>query len=374
MPAGTPGLPFLLAQSACPEEGDAGELIGTLPLFGYPRHETPYGEIVGGAGLDARRFTDLSLVRADRLLTPTPELFLRTARPAVPEAALQSGITVRDGRTSHVLSIAQLAQRARPMGPHLIECSGNNDPNNFGLMSVAEWDGVPLAEVIQEVRPHRDAPAILVSGLDDEQRTSRRSTAGASWIFPVAALDHTGAFLATAVNGAALPPDHGAPVRLVVPGWYACSWIKWVTEIAFVGEDQPTTSQMREFAGRTHQDGVPDRARDYAAPEIDVAATPIRVEMRRVQGRLEYYVVGIVWGGHRPVGQLAIRFGSGGRLEPFQLCPPPRTHRRWCLWTYRWRPAEPGIYDIALRATDPAVRTRRLDLSFYIRSVRIDQV
>ena len=68
---------------------------------------------------------------------------------------------------------------------------------------------------------------------------------------------------------------------------------------------------MIEFSLRTHQ---PDRealARDYEPPVIDVAATPIRVEKRRVEGRLEYRVVGIVWGGERPVERLAIRFNVG---------------------------------------------------------------
>ena len=101
------------------------------------------------------------------------------------------------------------------------------------------------------------------------------------------------------MNGQALTPDHGAPVRLAVPGWYGCAWIKWVDEIRWVAGDEPATSQMQEFAGRTHQNGVPVLARDYEAPAIDTAAMPIRVEQRRVDGRLEYRVVGIVLGRNR---------------------------------------------------------------------------
>ncbi len=176
------------------------------------------------------------------------------------------------------------------------------------------------------------------------------------------------------MNGQALTPDHGAPVRLAVPGWYGCAWIKWVDEIRWVVGDEPATSQMREFAGRTHQNGVPVLARDYEAPAIDTAAMPIRVEQRRVDGRLEYRVVGIVWGGTGIVDRLVIRFGTRDPGTPVRVCPPPSTHHTWALWTHRWRPAEPGYYDITLKAADPAVRTRRLDLSFYIRRVRIDEV
>ncbi len=371
--ASTDPLATLLAQSTCPAADDPDELIATLPLFGHPRRDTPYGQIVGGAGRDARRFTDLSLVRPDRLLTPTPELFLRTAHPAAAEDALQSGITVRQGSRAQVLAIDDLIRRSRPQGAHLIECSGNNDPNDFGLMSVAAWDGVPLADILHGVRPDPRATGVLISGIDDEPQASRGSVAGASWIFPLTALDRTGAFLATRVNGAPLPLDHGAPVRLVVPGWYGCSWIKWVNEIRFVGDDAATTPQMREFAARTHQDGVPASARDYFPPEIEVAATPIRVEKRRIRGKMHYRVIGIVWGGHHPVERLAIRFGAGDSPKPLTVCPAPSTHRTWSLWEYDWRPAEPGIYDIALTVADQAVRTRRLDLSFYIRSVRIDE-
>ena len=99
------------------------------------------------------------------------------------------------------------------------------------------------------------------------------------------------------MNGEPLPLDHGAPVRLVVPGWYGCSWIKWVDELRLATPDAAATTQMREFAGRTHQDGVPELARDYEAPAIDLAATPIRVERRRVDGGIEYRIVGIAWGG-----------------------------------------------------------------------------
>jgi hypothetical protein len=134
------------------------------------------------------------------------------------------------------------------------------------------------------------------------------------------------------------------------------------------------TSQMIEFSLRTHQRAVPKLARDYEPPEIDLAAMPIRVEKRRVNGRLEYRVVGIVWGGQRPVDRLMIRFRAGDTPTPLTICPAPRTHHTWSLWDYRWRPTEPGLYSIALTSADPLIRTRRLDVSFYVRRVFIDEI
>ena len=365
----------LMAQSAC-GDGPLGDLVGTLPLYGSGATDTPLRAMVGGAGLDARLFTDLSALEPGHLVTPTADVFVRTAVPdgldhrpdrwAIDLRAASGGLTRR-------LGAAELAMKAEPMGAHLIECAGNSNPQNFGLMSAPEWDGVPLAEVLAGVPRSATATAVLVSGIDDTSQVSQRSQPGASWVFPLDALDTVRPFLATTMNGAALTPHHGAPVRLVVPGWYGCAWIKWVNEVRLVTSDEPATSQMLEFAGRTHQDGRPALARDYAPPAIDTAAMPIRVEQRRVNGRLEYRIVGIVWGGRAPVDRLVIRFGPRDAGTPVQVCPAPTTHHTWALWTHRWRPSEAGYYDISVKVADAAVSTRRLDLSFYIRRVRIDE-
>jgi len=366
----------LAAQATCAASEPLGDLLGYVPLHGDRPRATPFGEMLGGPGLDARRFTDLSKLEPDRLITPSNEVFVRTAAPiALRTSPLQWTIQQHTmAGQSVALPIDALRRDARAMGAHLIECSGNTDPDNFGLISVAEWHGVPLARVLSTLDTPRDAWGVLVSGVDDVTVPTRSSTPGASWVFPLESVDRLGAFLATRMNDEPLPPDHGAPVRLVVPGWYGCSWIKWVNELRLVGREEPSTLQMREFSTRTHQRDVPMLARQYEAPVIDLAATPVRVEKRRVNGRLEYRIVGIVWGGEQPIDRLAIRFNAGEAPNSFAVCPPPRTHRTWSLWEYRWRPTSPGVYNIALKAADPSIRTRRLDSSFYVRRVVIDEI
>lgn len=366
----------LAAAAPCaPGSAPLGELLGTLPLFrGAQPPPTPYGAPVGGPGLDTRLFTDLSTLEPDALVTPSHLAFVRTAAPAEvlahqgPWTIEASGLAARPG----TLGLDDLAREARPMGAHLLECAGNANPANFGLMSVAEWDGVPLADVVARLGPTREATAVLVGGVDHLGQLSRRSIVGCSWVFPLGALDHLGAFLAVRMNGAPMLPDHGRPVRLVVPGWYACAWVKWVNEIALVGPDARATSQMVEFATRTHQAEPFGLARDYAPPDIQTAATPVRVEKRRTPGGIEYRIVGIVWGGGKPVERLAIRIGTESPWVPFALCPAPRTHRTWHLWEYRWKPSAPGLYDIALRVPDPTVPQRRLDSGYYVRQVVIE--
>ncbi len=369
-----PSLARVLAAQSCDDTAPAGELLGTVPLTSDRPRATPFGEPVGGPGLDTRQFTDLSRITTERLVTPTPEVFVRTATPPTIATQAPSWSVALAGPAATPLSIGELRKAALPMGAHLIECAGNNSPDNFGLLSVAEWAGVPLDDVARRLGSPSGSYGVLVTGVDDETQPARSSVAGASWVLPWTAIAEQRPFLAVAMNGEPLPLEHGAPVRLVVPGWYGCSWIKWVREIRLVDANAAATSQMLEFAGRTHQNGQPELARDYAPPLIDLAATPIRVEQRRVNGAIEYRIVGIVWGGSRPVAELLIRFDARDTWKPLPVCPAPGTHAAWSLWTYRWKPTEPGTYSISLKAADPSIRTRRLDMYFYTRRVRIDAV
>ena len=366
----------LAAQLPCGEAAPPSTLLGTLPLSGDNAVVQPYGVKFGGRGLDARLITNLSALEPDRLITPNAQVFTRTeCPPAVvahrgPWAIDTSGLLARDGG----LAAEELMKDARPMGAHLIECSGNNNPANFGLLSVAEWDGVPLIDVIARLRPVAQATAVRVDGVDHDTQRSSSSTPGAGWVFPLSSLQRLGAFLATRMNGEPLALDHGRPVRLVVPGWYACTWIKWVTAIRLVGPGEPATSQMKEFAGRTHQSARHDLARDYMPATIQAAAMPIRVEKRRSPAGLHYRIVGIVWGGEKPVDRLAIRFSPNDSWTPFSICPAPASHMTWSLWEYHWKPAKSGAYRIVLRVPDASVPQRRLDGAFYMRRVDVTEL
>jgi DMSO/TMAO reductase YedYZ molybdopterin-dependent catalytic subunit len=366
----------LLASEACAAPGALGELLGLIQLSPDRGQDLPIGQKYGGTGLDARLLTDLALLEpgAKTMVTPSERVFIRTeCPPAVtahtgPWRITTGGLVAKPG----TLVLDDLVRAAKPMGASIMECSGNANPKNFGLLSVAEWDGVPLASIVKQLGPKAEAAAVLVSGVDHEASESGRSVPTASWVYPLAWLDRMGAYLAVRMNGEKLMADHGAPVRMVIPGWYGCTWVKWVNEIRLVGPDEPATAQMREFAARTEQTGVPDLARDYIPAEIDLTGTPVRVEKRRVDGRLEYRIVGIIWGGERMVERMRLGLGKDESVE-VTVCP-SATHKIWSMWEYRWRPTAPGLYDLALKSADSTIRTRRLDRGYYTRQVRIDEV
>ena len=348
-----------------------GRFVRNVPLGRFDGRPAPPFHVLMGSGLDARRFVDLSSIDEDRLATPTGMFFVRTS--AGTRLPGNPAIQIGGIRSPQTLTLDALAPMVQDLGTHLIECAGNTDPANFGLMSAARWDGVPMPALLDRLRAPADKRRIQITGSEPEGGSARSSVRGASWIFHRDDLQRTGAFLATRMNGAELPADNGGPLRLVVPGWYGCTCIKWISRIDFVANNARATSQMIEFARRTHQDRQPDLAAEYAAPVIDLAAVPVRVEQWTVDGHPVYRVVGIVWGGDKPSTSLAIRFR---RDEPFVQVSdyrPPASTTTWSMWSHVWSPSAAGVYRIALRG-DESLRSRRLDIFFYLREVRIEDV
>jgi DMSO/TMAO reductase YedYZ molybdopterin-dependent catalytic subunit len=335
--------------------------------------DTPFG-----AGLDGRQYADLATLAPDALIVPNERFYVRTRVPdrldlGDPERVRQTWRIAVGGlaRAPRDVTLAELLARAAPRGATLLECSGNGSTADFGLMSAAQWTGVPLADVLALVAPLPSARRVLVAGFDDHSRPSATSRPGASWVFALDDAARAGAFLATAMNGAPLPVDHGFPVRLVVPRWYGCCCIKWVDRIALVDDDEPATDHMREFAARTHQDGEPILARDFRPASIDQCAMPVRVERWRVGERTVHKVVGVAWGGERPIDALEITFDDGATWAPVAVCPAPSTNDTWTLWSHPWSPAAPGRYRVRLRVADRSVPTRRLDAGYYTRVVEV---
>ena len=329
-----------------------------------------------GDGLDGRLFFDLSQLAPGALITPNELFYVRTRRPDLLDPTVPWSIDVSGlVDTPRSLLLSDLEPLVMPMGVQLLECAGNTRGRKFGLLSACEWSGAPMADVLALVRVRAEATRLLVSGFDEHSQPSAggQSIPGASWIFSFAELEAANAFLATEMNGEPLLPDHGAPVRLFVPGWFGCTCIKWVNQIVLVDDSARATSQMQEFASRTHQIGVPVLAADYAPAKVQQAAIPVRIEKWNVAGALLYRIVGILWGGDTPTDRLQITFGDGV-WHPVQVCPPHAQNATWTFWTHAWRPAQTGTFTISLRVDDANVPQTRLDSGWYNRMVTIDEV
>lgn len=351
-------------------EFPGGKQLGLAEFVGEPH--VPLDAPLGSE-LDGRLYTDLSSSKFGDPATTTERFFIRTRASKLLDTTTPWSIrTDAPGRQS-IVAMQEIVRDATPKGIHLVECAGNTKDSHFGMISVAEWSGVPISKLSEWLRIADPVARILISGFDTYSAPSSSSIPGASWIFSWDDLLSARAFLATKMNGKPLTPDHGAPVRLIVPGWYGCASIKWVNAISIVDSDAEATSQMQEYAFRTHQRGVPKLASAYEPAKLDPAAMPIRVEKWIVNDQIKYRVVGILWGGSQPIKSVQIRFNPD---EDFIVVDhlQQKSTGSWTFWTHSWSPRKPDTYVIRLRVADPSVRTRRLDMGFYARTVRITDV
>jgi DMSO/TMAO reductase YedYZ molybdopterin-dependent catalytic subunit len=352
-----------------------GKLAGQMEFLneGFAEMDKPFG-----SELDGRLFTSLSDLDERQLITPAERFYLRTrASQVLPEA--ESWTVALNGlvESPRKFKVQELQNSAKPMGAQLMECAGNTRAAHFGMISVGEWAGVPMSDILATAKPRSSATQILVSGFDHYVSNSVTSTPGASWIFRLDDFLKSNAFLATKLDGKVLSRDHGAPVRLLVPGWYGCSCIKWVDSISLVDDSAESTSQMLEYARRTHQNGSPRLARDFRPARIEHAAMPIRVEKWAVGNALKYRVVGLLWGGSSsargPIRTMGIRFNPDEDYVPVDHLPPSQDNP-WTLWSHIWMPAARGRYTIRLAIKDPELHPKRLDSGYYARSVEIEEV
>jgi len=347
-----------------------GTFIETVPFTGEPDFPTGVREY---QGLDGRVALDLSQLKSTNV--STEDFYIRTFPP--PQLRVTEDWSVRlHGLVEKTVDVSVSAIRdlAEPLGSVMMECAGNGGPLKFGLISSAQWTGVPLEKVLEKARPTSEATRILISGFDGKQPASTHSTPGASWVFTPEQLTEAGAFLAVEMNDTPLNKDHGAPVRLIVPGWYGCTCVKWLNEIRWVNEEEPATAQMKEFALRTHQQGEPEMAAEYLPASVDRTAVPTRVEKWKLDGKTVYRVVGLTWGSAVEDGELGISFTLKPKYEPLTTCGPLSSARDWAFWSHRWEPSETGEHLLRLKLLGSDAQTRRLDMRFYARSVVIDEI
>jgi DMSO/TMAO reductase YedYZ molybdopterin-dependent catalytic subunit len=362
------------SQHRVPQIADSfagGKRLGTVDFIheGNVELGKPLGE-----ELDGRLYTDFSALSPEHTVTPVDQFYIRTRASNLLADAGSWKVAV-DGLVARPSNypIADLRKAAKSMGTHVMECAGNVRLTRLSLISAGDWTGVPLAGILDDARQDSQATRVLITGFDQYTRDSVTSVAGASWIFSLEELKTARAFLATGLNDQALTKDHGAPIRLVVPGWYGCACIKWVNRISLVDETAEATSQMLEYAARTRQHGAPQFARDYRPALMEQAAMPIRVEKWSVRGKIKYRVVGILWGGTSPVKALQIRFNPEEDYVPVDNVNHSRNDP-WTLWTHAWSPKAPGEYTIRLAVKDPPGPTSRLDSGHYARTVEITEI
>jgi DMSO/TMAO reductase YedYZ molybdopterin-dependent catalytic subunit/membrane-associated phospholipid phosphatase len=132
------------------------------------------------------------------------------------------------------LTLADLKGRERQEVTFTLECSGNTAfPFNPGLVGNAVWAGTPLATLLDEAGVADDGIEVVFWGADAGEQVWREVTVTEQFArsMSTAEIRDSGALIVYEMNGAPLPPEHGFPARLIVPGWYGVANVKWLTRI-----------------------------------------------------------------------------------------------------------------------------------------------
>lgn len=345
-------------------------------------------------------------------LTPVEKFFVRnhTATELIDPTSWRlnvfgSGLSDPNGISLSLRDLRCMPSESRAA---FIECAGNGrsfyagqqgtpvsgSAWKLGAVGVAQWRGVPLREVLERAGIKPSAVDVMPQGLDStvvtngvDQGHVRRPLAIAK------ALDDV--LLAYEMNGEPLPPDHGFPVRLVVPGWIGIASIKWLGQIEV--SDEPlfspwNTTQYRMIGGDYPVDSPPlteqavKSAFELPFPATLPAGATLRLEGRswsgdrpiqRVEVNAQAAPSGPVYAAARP-GRTPARHQSsrhhehrhhhdddhhhGPRPTPEGWRPAelhePNLPQAWVRWSIDWRPPGPGNYQLLARATDWAGTTQ----------------
>ena len=215
---------------------------------------------------------------------------------------------------------------------------------------------MPLAYLLTQAGVDEDAVEVAFTGADAGIQGGVRQQYARS--LPVSEALRPDVVLAYRMNGAELPPQHGYPLRLVVPGWYGMASVKWLSAIKVL--TKPFDGFQQSVAYRYQQDA-------------DDAGTPVRwIKVRSLMvppGIPDFFtrqrflpagpvmLTGRAWSGHGAVQRVEV--GIDGKWAPAQL-EHPAAPFAWSAWSMPWV-ADPGQHELSCRATDSSGATQPLE-------------
>jgi sulfane dehydrogenase subunit SoxC len=269
-----------------------------------------------------------------------------------------------DGHVRREIELSLDELRARPVVRQRVtmECAGNgrahldprpaSQPWVLEAVGTAEWGGTPLRPILEEAGLPEDAIEVLFTGLDRgvegdvEQRYARS--------LPVVEALRDDVLLAYEINGQPLPPQHGFPLRLVVPGWYGMTNVKWLGRITvldrpFDGYQQRQSYRLRQEESEEGEPVTRMMPRALMVPP----GIPEFLTRERVVPLGPCPLEGRAWSGWAPIAGVQVSTDGGGSWEDASI-DAPASPWSWASWSYPWEPGAPGRYELSCRARDAA--------------------
>ena len=266
------------------------------------------------------------------------------------------------------LSLDDLRERERVTRAVTLECAGNgralleprplSQPWLAEAIGTAEWSGVALAPLLEEAGLRDDAVEVLFTGLDrgiegGVEQSYQRSLSRWEALGP-------DAMLAYAMNGEAVPAQHGFPLRLVIAGWYGMAHVKWLTTITaltepFDGYQQSVGYRMYGADGVAGEPVTRIMPRSLTIPpgipDFFTRARTLDAGPCTLRGR--------AWSGWAPIARVEVRTDDGATWADAAL-DEPLGERAWRGWSLDWD-AAPGEHVVSSRATDTAGNVQPLE-------------
>jgi DMSO/TMAO reductase YedYZ molybdopterin-dependent catalytic subunit len=295
-------------------------------------------------------------------VTPAEAVYVRT-NFGVPDAGAVGDHLAVGGAVAAPLRLSWDELRAMPQ--HTVtatmECAGNDrlalrpmpegEPWRTGAVSTAAWTGVRLAELLRRAGVRDDAAEVLATGADAGPRADAGTPDPVRFArsLPVADALAPDTLVALAMNGAPLTPAHGAPARLVVPGWYGMASVKWLTRLdALDPRDGPYAGyfQRRRYV---YDDGGARAVRPVTRQRVKSMIVAPAEGARVPRGAVTVW--GWAWSGEAPIAEVAVAHAGGGAWQPARVEPGPSPHA-WTRWEATVRLDAPGRVVLRSRARD----------------------
>lgn len=268
------------------------------------------------------------------------------------------------------LSLAEIQARPAVTLPVTLECAGNgralltpraiSQPWLTEAVGTAEWTGTPLAPLLKAAGLRSDAVEVVFTGLDRGIQGGEEQDYQRSLSVDEALRDDV--LLAYAMNGAPLLPQHGFPLRLIVPGWYGMTHVKWLSGITAVAEPFQGYQQAGTYLFQTSDDdpGVPV-TRMAPRSLMEPPGVPDFLSRTRFLRAGFCALGGRAWSGQGVVVRVEVSTDGGHSWQEATLGEAPSSSPyAWRPWTFEWQ-AQPGTYILCSRATDSAGNTQPLD-------------
>jgi sulfane dehydrogenase subunit SoxC len=283
-----------------------------------------------------------------------------------------------DGRVRRSLSLGLDDLRARPAVEVAVtmECAGNgrarlvprpvSQPWLLEAVGTALWRGTPLRPLLGEAGLEDDAVEVLFTGLDHGFEGGVEQDYARS--LPLSEALREEVLLAYELNGEPLPPQHGFPLRLVVPGWYGMTNVKWLGRITALDTPFSGYQQTQGYRFRSDPDepGTPV-ARMLPRALMLPPGFPDFLTRARIVPAGPCRLSGRAWSGSRPVAAVEVSTDGGATWDAAKLEPGPALGEwAWREWTFLWEPSGPGEHVLCCRATDEAGNSQPADQAWNV--------